>query len=550
MSYRFVACRTKRCPDCYSWLDLAGACRLGHAPRLFEGAGRDPTQMRAGKLIAATGVIWALSLGLAVHADDGRWWNNLDERLTRVLRQHDFTGRIESTLEYRLGRRIDDQLANLGRLLWFDNVHSLHRDNTCAGCHSPTNGFGDTQSIAIGVDNNRLVGPNRVGPRNQRRSPLIINTAFYPKLMWNGRFFANAAPGRKLGDPFSNNFGFTFPAPEANSLGYHDHLLQAQAFIPPTELVEVAGFTGTSGTDLSPIFEMFDNGKGLPVPLADESGFRNHPIRTDVLEILNSTPGYRLMFGKIFHEVRRGAPITFDMFARAIAEFEFTLTFANAPIDRFARGYERAMTDAEKRGALVFFGEGKCITCHATKGRSNEMFSDFENHVAGIPQLAPAFGKSNMVYDGSGADEDFGAMQISGDPSDKYKFRTAPLRNIGLSPAFFHNGAFASLDDAIRFHLDPSQRYNPEKAGIDKDLRARMGPRIHESYFHPLFQKGGIDLSESQIRDVTQFVKTGLLDPRAKKENLCDLIPKAVPSKLNVLTFEACLSKPGKKDYD
>ncbi len=138
--------------------------------------------------------------------------------------------------EDRLGRRVDDDLANLGRLLWFDNVHSLHRDNTCAGCHSPSNGFGDTQSIAIGVDNNGLVGPNRAGPRNQRRSPLVINTAFYPKLMWNGRFFANAAPGRKLGDPFSKMFGFTFPAPEATSLGYHDHLLQAQAFIPPTEL--------------------------------------------------------------------------------------------------------------------------------------------------------------------------------------------------------------------------------------------------------------------------------------------------------------------------
>jgi cytochrome c peroxidase len=507
--------------------------------------------MKAGKVIAAAATMWALSLGLVVHANDnGHDYrpSSLDMKLARVLRQHDFTGRIESTLEDRLGRRIDVQLANLGRLLWFDTVHSLHRDNTCGGCHSPSNGFGDTQSIAIGVDNNGLVGPNRVGPRNQRRSPLVVNAAFYPKLMWNGRFFANPAPGKKLGDPFSNMFGFTFPAPEAQSLGYHDHLLQAQAFIPPTELVEVAGFTGTSGTDLSPVFEVFDNGQGLPVPLADDSGFRNHPIRMDAIEILNSTPGYRAAFGKIFHEVQRGAPITFDMFGRAIAEFEFTLTFATAPIDRFARGQENAMTDAEKRGALVFFGEGKCVTCHATKGKSNEMFSDFENHVAGIPQLAPPFGKwtSNMIYDGPGADEDFGAMQISGDPADKYKFRTAPLRNIGLAPAFFHNGAFARLEDAIRFHLDPTQPYNPAAAGIDRDLIRRMGPRIDESYLHPMFRNGGIDLSESQIRDVTQFVKTGLLDPRARKESLCDLIPKAVPSGFKVLTFEACQNKPGK----
>lgn len=504
--------------------------------------------MRVGKFIVAGAMILASSLALVVHADDDRA-ASLDTRLARVLRNHGFTGRVESTLEERLGRRIEPELANLGRMLWFDNVHSLHRDNTCAGCHSPSNGFGDTQSIAIGVDNNGLVGPNRAGPRNQRRSPMVINTAFYPKLMWNGRFFANAAPGATLGDPFSNMFGFMFPTPEAGTLSYLDHLLQAQAFIPPTELVEVAGFTGTSGTDLSPRFEVFDNGVGLPVPLPDHSGFRNDPIRAKGLEILNATQGYRQAFGKVFPEVRQGTPINFDMFGRAIAEFEFTLTFADAPIDKFARGQHDAMTAAEKRGALVFFGEGKCVTCHATKGESNEMFSDFQNHVAGIPQLAPPFGvgTSNMIYDGPDENQDFGAMQISGDPADRYRFRSSPLRNVSLSPAFFHNGAFTRLEDAIRFHLDPTQDYDPVAAGVDADLTVRMGPRVDESYLHPLFKDGGIRLSDSQIRDVTQFVKTGLLDPRAKKENLCSLIPKSVPSKLPVLTFEDCAARPGKK---
>ncbi|MBC8106785.1 MAG: hypothetical protein H7Z14_09365 [Anaerolineae bacterium] len=507
--------------------------------------------MRAGTLLIAAAMMFASSLALAARdADNDERGASLDTRLARVLREHDFTGRVELTLPDRLGRRIEYDLANLGRLLWFDNVHSLHRDNTCAGCHSPTNGFGDTQSIAIGVDNNGIVGPNRKGPRNQRRSPLVINTAFYPKLMWNGRFFANSAPGKKLGDPFSNMFGFTFPSPEDMVLSYQDHLLQAQAFIPPTELVEVAGFTGTAGTDLSPRFKVFDNGKGVKVPLADGSGFRNHPIRMDAIALLNAEPGYRLVFGRVFPEVKRGVPINFDMFARAIAEFEFTLTFATAPIDWYARGYRNAMSDAEKRGALVFFGEGKCITCHATKGKSNEMFSDFENHVAGIPQLAPKFGAatSNMIYDGPGENEDFGAMQISGDPADKYKFRSAPLRNIALSPAFFHNGAFARLEDAIRFHLNPTQHYNAARAGIDPDLTGRVGPRIDEALLHPLFRNGGIDLSESEIRDVTQFVRTGLLDPRTKKENLCTLVPKLVPSKLKVLTFEACEDRPRKND--
>src|SRR5207249_9592623 len=91
----------------------------------------------------------------------------LDEELWAVLRNENFTGSVESTLEERIGRRIDNQLADTGRLLWFDRIIGLNGDNTCAGCHSPTTGFGDTQSIAIGIENNGIVGPQRRGPRNK-----------------------------------------------------------------------------------------------------------------------------------------------------------------------------------------------------------------------------------------------------------------------------------------------------------------------------------------------------------------------------------------------
>ena len=65
---------------------------------------------------------------------------------------------------------------------------------------------------------------------------MMINAAFYPTLMWNSRFHAVS------GDPFDNSKGFVFPAPEGTSLSYLPHLLTAQAFIPPTERVEAAGF--------------------------------------------------------------------------------------------------------------------------------------------------------------------------------------------------------------------------------------------------------------------------------------------------------------------
>lgn len=43
---------------------------------------------------------------------------------------------------------------------------------------------------------------------------------------------------------------------------------------------------------------------------------------------LNRATAYRHLFGETFPAVRSGAAIDYEMFARAIAEFEFSLTFA------------------------------------------------------------------------------------------------------------------------------------------------------------------------------------------------------------------------------
>jgi cytochrome c peroxidase len=92
---------------------------------------------------AAVGVAAALSaFAIPLLSQD------LDSQLVEALTNSGFTGTVGSSIEARLGRRIDPKLANLGRLLFFDTIHSIHSDNSCAGCHSPTAGFGDTQSLA------------------------------------------------------------------------------------------------------------------------------------------------------------------------------------------------------------------------------------------------------------------------------------------------------------------------------------------------------------------------------------------------------------------
>ena len=432
----------------------------------------------------------------------------LNEQLSAVLRQHEFTGRVGLSVEQRLGRKIDKQLADLGRLVFHDSLLGLNDDNSCSGCHAAQFGFGDSQSIAIGVENNNVVGPSRTGPRNQRRTPIILNNVLFPALMWNSRF--NSVSG----DPFDNSGGFQFPLPEGFSLSALPHLLTAQAFIPPTEKPEMTGFHPS-------------------VPGSNDG------IRAAVVERLNTNSEYRKLFGKNFPDVKSGAPITYEMLARAIAEFEFTLVFADAPIDKFARGQKNAMTGDEKRGALIFFGSGNCVSCHAVSGQSNEMFSDFRQHVAGIPQLAPALG--NVTFDGPGANEDFGLEQVTGNPDDRYAFRTSPLRNLALQPAFFHNGSFTRLEDAVRYHLDAigsAASYDPALAGVAADLRGPQGPiapvlaRIDPALATP------VRLSSVEFDQLIAFLRNGLLDPKANAHDLRKLIPARVPSGRPVHVFE------------
>ena len=430
--------------------------------------------------------------------------DKIDAMLRRYLTANGFTGRIAEQLDVRLGRRLDRRLADIGRELWFDPIQGLHNDNTCAGCHSPTNGFGDTQSIAIGIDNNGIVGPGRAGPRNQRRAPMIINTAFYPTLMWNSRIQSLS------GNPFDNSKGLECPPPEALSLSAEAHLLTAQAFLPPTERTEAAGF--------------------------DFPG-DNNAIRAEVARRLNASPNYRRLFARVFPHVKDGAPITIDDFAHAIAEFEFSQVHANAPIDRYARGEQGAMTLAQKRGAALFFGRANCVSCHAVSGKSNEMFSDFTQHVAGIPQVAPSFG--NVTFDGPRANEDFGLEQVTGNAADRYMFRTSPLRNAALQPAFMHNGAFVRLEDAVRYHLDAvrgSARYSTNR--LAADLRGPTGPlqpvlaRLDPALRHP------VELTDEEFGWLVDFLRNGLLDPDARPEHLMSLIPGKLPSGRRPLVFQ------------
>src|SRR5256884_4171524 len=134
------------------------------------------------------------------------------------------------------------------------------------------------------------------------------------------------------------------------------------------------------------------------------------------------------------------------------------------------------------------------------------MFSHFNRRNIGFPQIAPFFGvgHGNVIFDGPNEDEDFGLEQITGNSADRYKFRSSPLRNAALQPAFFHNGAFTRIEDAIAHHLnvaDSARHYSAIQAGVDRDLTFRVAsPEPILATVDPLLAHP-IQLSHQELQD-------------------------------------------------
>jgi cytochrome c peroxidase len=144
-----------------------------------------------------------------------------------------------------------------------------------------------------------------------------------------------------------------------------------------------------------------------------------------------------------------------------------------------------------------------------------------------------------VTFDGPGADEDFGLEQVTGNPDDRSLFRTAPLRNAAMMPAFMHNGAFVHLEDAIRHHLDPwmsARTYTPRE--LLSDLQGSLGPiEPVLARLDPLLQTP-IQLTDEEFSQLVDFVRHGLLDPRILPQHLQQLVPQRVPSGRPTLDFE------------
>src|SRR4051794_36295537 len=105
----------------------------------------------------------------------------------------------------------------------------------------------------------------------------------------------------------------------------------------------------------------------------------------------------------------------------------------------------------------------------------------------------------------------------------------------------FHNGAFTHIEDAMRHHIEPlksAPNYNPTAAGVDRDLQIRPGPIYPVlARLDPLL-RASVSLSVEEFENLVAFVRDGLLDERARKQNLCRMLPATVPSGLPNMLFD------------
>ena len=183
----------------------------------------------------------------------------------------------------------------------------------------------------------------------------------------------------------------------------------------------------------------------------------------------------------------------------------------------------RDRSDAAKRGALLFYGEAGCAQCH-----SGNLLTDQQFHNIAVPQIGP----------GERSDErlDLGRFLETGQATDRYAFRTPPLRNVTLTAPYMHNGAYADLRAAVRHHLNPAgslQVYDATTLPFTFQETVRAEPEVAADILRSLDARLAAPptLSDEQLADLMAFLGA-LTSPSAV--DLSGLTPASVPSGLPV----------------
>lgn len=151
----------------------------------------------------------------------------------------------------------------------------------------------------------------------------------------------------------------------------------------------------------------------------------------DLLQALAAVPDYRQAFETVYDD-----KITQANVINAIVTYEETLTTPNAPFDRYIQGDQAALSTAAQEGYQLFKNYG-CISCHQGVNVGGNMFQKF-----GV--IGDYFADRGNI-----TNADFGRFNVTQKEADRYVFRVPSLRNVAITPPYFHDGSAATLEQAI-----------------------------------------------------------------------------------------------------
>lgn len=398
--------------------------------------------------------------------------------------------------------------VELGRMLFFDPILSGNRDVSCATCHHPDFVTGDGRALPIGVGGTGL-GPDRimgksteVVPRNSpdlfNRSQPEIHTMFWDMRIESGPDHAIISPAGGL-------------LPKGART-----MFAAQAMFPVIARQEMRGERGEDGNEIGAFFDS-----------------QTTEIWAGLMARLMEIEEYQRLFKAAFPDIPSES-LTFREVALALADFQSSaFDLVDTPWDDFMRIappsfwdvvtlQHRPLSTEALSGAALFFGEAGCSNCH-----SGAMLTDQKPHNIAVPQLGPGKAPFKPL--------DVGFQAVSGSPKDAFRFRTPPLRNVLFTAPYMHNGAFGTLGEAIRHHVNPEKSWDTwDTSHLPEDLRATA--RRDEETRRKVFAsaesaKPSRALTDKDMSDLESFLE--VLTDRDLK-NLTKLTPLSVPSGLPV----------------
>ncbi len=357
--------------------------------------------------------------------------------------------------------------VHLGKLLFYETglgQLALRPEGketfSCATCHVPEAGFtpNNIQGVADGAVGFGNLGEGRhmmptYRPEEadvQGTRPLsVLNVAYVQNTLWNGQFGANH-----------------------NNVGTEDRWALDSA-----TLVNFKGYYGLEAQNIE--------------------GFKLHRMAINHPKVLD-TFGYRQLFDLAFPDWPEEERYSHETGSLAISAYLRTLLTNDAPFQRWLKGELDAMTQQEKRGALLFFTDAGCANCHTGPALNNNAY--FAIGVKGIYQTSAPL--ATDVND----KRNLGRGGFTGRPEDMYKFQVPQLYNLKHAGFYFHGASKRSLREVVEYFNE----------GVPEN------PDVPLSQIAPTFRP--LHLTEQEIEDLTAFLENALYDPNLVEKYVPDAV--------------------------